>query len=249
MIVILEHFSRIAHADTVHCAWRVLLDALGHYGFDRAIYVATRFRSERSIGDLQDALFLTEHDPDYVHVMLERGLVRHTPMVQRIESGPRMWSDERPSAGIGALVVETRDRLGLVAGCDLVLRESSRRSWGAVELCAREGLTAEDVAAIWAHSGPEIELLCNLAHLKISHLPSWAGRRPLTAKQRRVLHWASEGKTAQETAIIMGLSAATVEKHLRLARETLDVQTTAQAIGKAARWNQLFVEDELVLAR
>jgi LuxR family transcriptional regulator len=114
-----------------------------------------------------------------------------------------------------------------------------------VELCARPGLSPEDVAGIWSRRGQEIELMCNLAHLKISHLPSWAGRRPLTDKQRRVLHWASEGKTAQETAIILGLSAATVEKHLRLARETLDVQTTAQAIAKAAPWNQLFIEDDL----
>lgn len=37
-------------------------------------------------------------------------------------------------------------------------------------------------------------------------------------------------KTAQDIASLMGLSAATVEKHLRLAREALDVETTAQAV-------------------
>ena len=41
----------------------------------------------------------------------------------------------------------------------------------------------------------------------------------------------------------MGLTAATVEKHLRLARESMGVETTAQAVLKAAFTNQMFVMD------
>jgi LuxR family transcriptional regulator len=37
------------------------------------------------------------------------------------------------------------------------------------------------------------------------------------------------------------LNPATVEKHLRLAREALDVDTTAQAILKASTQNQFFL--------
>ncbi|MEP3034604.1 MAG: sigma factor-like helix-turn-helix DNA-binding protein, partial [Pseudoruegeria sp.] len=47
--------------------------------------------------------------------------------------------------------------------------------------------------------------------------------------------------TTQEIAQIMGLTAATVEKHLRLAREVLDVETTAQAVLKASFNNQIFI--------
>ena len=54
---------------------------MADYGFDRLLYVYTRFRTERSIGDLQDALFLTNHPPDYARMMLERGLIRHAPMM------------------------------------------------------------------------------------------------------------------------------------------------------------------------
>ena len=40
---------------------------------------------------------------------------------------------------------------------------------------------------------------------------------------------------------LMGLTPATVEKHLRLARQALSVETTAQAVLKAAYQNQIFV--------
>jgi hypothetical protein len=43
--------------------------------------------------------------------------------------------------------------------------------------------------------------------------------------------------------VIMGLTSATVEKHLRLAREALAVDTTAQAVLKASFSNQMFVLD------
>ena len=52
-----------------------------------------------------------------------------------------------------------------------------------------------------------------------------------------------DGKTTQDAAEIMGLTPATVEKHLRLAREALDVETTAQAVLKASFQNQIFVLD------
>ena len=46
--------------------------------------------------------------------------------------------------------------------------------------------------------------------------------------------------------MLMGLTAATVEKHLRNAREALDVGTTAQALMKASLSNQIFVIDRQV---
>lgn len=245
--MIVDHLNRIARAATVRDAWSIHLEAMRSYGFDRALYVSSRFRSERSIGDLQDALLLTNHEAGYTHLMLERGLLRHAPMVHRSDTGGVPWTEVTADGSLEQLALDARRRFGMTAGCDVVFRELSTGAWGAIELAAGAGLDADGVARLWASRGSEIELLCNLAHLKISHLPSWCGRQPLTPKQRRVLHWVAEGKTAMETAMIMGLSQATVEKHLRLAREALDVQTTAQAVAKAASWNQLS-EEELPLA-
>ncbi|HMS96421.1 MAG TPA: hypothetical protein PKA03_14605, partial [Tabrizicola sp.] len=50
----------------------------------------------------------------------------------------------------------------------------------------------------------------------------------------------ADGKTTQDVALLMGVSAAMVEKHLRLAREALAVETTAQAVAKGAMLNMIF---------
>jgi DNA-binding CsgD family transcriptional regulator len=50
----------------------------------------------------------------------------------------------------------------------------------------------------------------------------------------------ADGKTMQDVALLMGVSSAMVEKHLRLARDALDVETTAQAVAKSALMNIIF---------
>ena len=81
----------------------------------------------------------------------------------------------------------------------------------------------------------------NICHLKIMTLPYSAPSRTLTKRQKEALEWVGDGKTTQDIALLMGLTQATVEKHLRLARESLNVETTAQAVLKAALQNQMFV--------
>ena len=104
-------------------------------------------------------------------------------------------------------------------------------------------MTQDHVDAIWEEHGRDIHLMNNIAHLKILSLPYSPPNRMLTRRQREALEWVGDGKTTQDIAILMGLTAATVEKHLRLARESLSVETTAQAVLKAALHNQMFVLD------
>ena len=97
--------------------------------------------------------------------------------------------------------------------------------------------------AAWIEHGDDIIVLNTITHLRILSLPYTAPARALTKRQREVLGWVSDGKTMQDIALLLGLTAATVEKHLRLARESLSVETTAQAVVKAAFQNQMFVLD------
>ncbi len=94
---------------------------------------------------------------------------------------------------------------------------------------------------MWSEFGEDIILINNITHLKILSLPYSPPNRGLTKRQREALQWVGDGKTTQDIAILMGLTSATVEKHLRLARDALSVETTAQAVLKAALQNQMFV--------
>ena len=79
----------------------------------------------------------------------------------------------------------------------------------------------------------------NILHLKVLALP-YGVRSRLTSRQREVLEWIGDGKSVQDTAILLGLTPATVEKHLRLARQALNVDTTAQAVLEAYLHNQMY---------
>lgn len=110
-------------------------------------------------------------------------------------------------------------------------------------MIADPGLDHAAVDAIWEERRQEILAVANMMHLKIVNLPGANRRRPLTQRQREALEWVADGKTMQDVALLMGVSPAMVEKHLRLAREALDVETTAQAVAKAALLNMIFQKD------
>jgi DNA-binding CsgD family transcriptional regulator len=55
-------------------------------------------------------------------------------------------------------------------------------------------------------------------------------RRSLTIRQVEILYWVQEGKTAWEIGRILGLSARSVDGHLRRIYARLDVRTRLQAV-------------------
>lgn len=63
---------------------------------------------------------------------------------------------------------------------------------------------------------------------------SLATERPLTVRQREVLHWVAEGKRDQEIALILRIAERTVEQHVRTCLSKLGVETRAAAT--AAVW-------------
>ncbi|EJF91096.1 helix-turn-helix transcriptional regulator [Bartonella tamiae] len=59
----------------------------------------------------------------------------------------------------------------------------------------------------------------------------------LTLRERHCLYWASQGKTAYETAVIMGLSTNTVRAYIESARHSLSCVSITQAVSKAIQFN------------
>ncbi|TNC67592.1 LuxR family transcriptional regulator [Rubellimicrobium roseum] len=244
------HLDRVNNASSVEALWRLHQDAMASYGFDRLLYGYTRYRSGRSLGDPQDWVVLTNFPSAYMRPYIEDGLYANAPMIRwALENdGACSWSWLHQMVAKGAFtppelkVLEFNRKMGITAGYTISFRSVSQRAKGGIGLCAHPGMPQDEVDALWTQHGPTIQVMNNVFHLKLLTLP-YSGARQLTQRQREVLQWVGDGKTAQDIALLMGLTAATVEKHLRLAREALDVETTAQAVLKAAFYNQMFTID------
>jgi LuxR family transcriptional regulator len=135
---------------------------------------------------------------------------------------------------------ELNARHGLVAGYTISFPMAIKNANAGIGLVARRGLTQDDVDAIWAEHGEIIQIINHVAHLCILQLPAAGQRRLLTARQAEVLELVADGKTMQDIALVLDRNVATVEKHLRGARDALGVETTAQAVRKASVLNQIF---------
>ncbi|MBB97124.1 MAG: LuxR family transcriptional regulator [Rhodobacteraceae bacterium] len=244
-----DYMLYLTNARTLEELWSAHTRKMDEYGFDRLIYGFTRYRTENSLGDPEDFIVLTNHSPDYVRGFMHEGRYFHAPMTQwaLTNEGACSWRVIQQMVASETMskeemrVHEFNAKFGLFAGYTVSFKSVSVRSKGAISLGARRELDQEQVDEIWAEHGKDIQLMNNIAHLKILTLPYSTPTRSLTKRQREALEWVGDGKTTQDIALLMGLTAATVEKHLRLAREALAVETTAQAVLKAALHNQMFV--------
>lgn len=244
-----SHLERIFDANSIEEIWARHVDKMAEFGFDRLLYGFTRFMTSTSFGDHDDALVLSNHEDAYLDAFVRTGLYYHAPMVRWASEheGVGSWRKitERVSQGnltpTERRVLEVNQRFNVAAGYSISFKDVSVRAKGAIGLCARAGLSQDDVDAIWAEHGSTLTVINKVTHLRIVAMPFISSRRPLTARQREALEWVGDGKTMQDIATIMGLTPATIEKHLRLAREALDVETTAQAVLKASFQNQIFI--------
>lgn len=245
----LDHIERLVECSTIQEIWALHTARMAEFGFDRLLYGFTRFRTSNSFGNVDDLLILSNHDEAYLRSFIHDGMYHHAPMVKWAadNEGACSWRLIEQMAATGTMteterkIIDFNLRHDVRAGYSVSFRDVSVRSKGAIGLCARAEMRQRDIDAIWQENGREIVAINNITHLRITSMPFASSRRALTPRQREVLEWVGDGKTAADIATIMGLTPATVEKHLRLAREALDVETTAQAVLKASFQNQIFI--------
>ena len=250
MTSLVVQLDKLTNAHTVEELWDVHARQMGTYGFDRLMYGFTRYRTLTGLGDPQDWVLLSTQSPEYMKVFFDEGLYYHAPMLRwaLANNGACSWRWMMDMNRVDNLtpselrVMEFNKSMDVTAGYTVSFRSISERSKGAIALTAKPGMTQDAVEQVWAKHGDEIIVMNNVMHLKLLTLPH-SGERQLTKRQREVLQWVGDGKTTQDIAVLLELTPATVEKHLRLAREALDVETTAQAVLKAAFYNQMFVMD------
>ncbi|MCO7462508.1 MULTISPECIES: PA1136 family autoinducer-binding transcriptional regulator [Stenotrophomonas] len=74
---------------------------------------------------------------------------------------------------------------------------------------------------------------------RLAEAPAELPAGALSTREREVLRWVAAGRRQAEIAATLGLSARTVENHLRRARQRLGVATTAQAVRAASRRGEI----------
>ncbi|WP_170524530.1 LuxR family transcriptional regulator [Ruegeria arenilitoris] len=243
-----EYLNFLSYVKTLEELWAAHTEQMAKYGFDRLLYGHTQYRTQTSLGDPEDFVILTNHCKEYMDGFLRDGLYFHAPMLKWAldHEGAASWSMIREMMSSGTMTNEERKvyefnrSKGITVGYTISFTSVSMRSKGAISLAALNR-SQDDMDEMWAEHGDDILLMNNIAHLKILTLPYNPPNRALTKRQREALEWVGDGKTTQDIALLMGLTSATVEKHLRLAREALSVETTAQAVLKASLQNQMFV--------
>lgn len=241
------HLQRMVAADTVEALWSVHRDCMAAFGFDRLTFALGSAPQGPSFSTMGDLLLLTSHDTTYAAQFLRPGHFRQTPMASwlRWNFGARSFCHANQMRRANRLTpaeqqaLEIKETLGLKAGYVIRLRCQPLHLAGVVSLSASDGVPQAEVDRLWQAQGDDIILLNEVMQMRMSTLPLQTKGRPMSARQRQALGWIGSGKSVQDVAQIMGIAPATVEKHLRLAREALGVETTAHAVLKASFLNQL----------
>ena len=249
MTDLIAHLDALTGAKTDQVLWHRHCAAMQSFGFDHLLYGCTRYLSPTSLGDPLDWTVLTTYPEGYMRDYVGLGHIHHAPMVRWALDHPGQqtsWQIIRSMVERHALspremeVLAFNQKFGITAGVTISFPTASDRTAAAIALAAGPGRSQAEIDAIWRDLQTELVILNNVMHLKLMTLPQ-SGHRPLTPRQLEVLQWAGDGKTTQDIATLLNRTPATVEKHLRLARSALGVETTAQAVLKAAFSNQMFV--------
>ncbi|MGB3408968.1 MAG: autoinducer binding domain-containing protein [Jannaschia sp.] len=240
--------SQVMAADTIDAAWDVFVPAMLDRSFVRMIYGQSRFHATHSGWDRRNSIILHHGPQAFFDAYIDGELFIHNPIFHwvRDRTGFATWEEARqafqgPMTPELAQILKLQAEYGGEAGFTGGLGHLVPGLAGGLGLNCRPGITASDADIIWSRHGAEIEMISHALHLRVASLPRSGATQQLSTRQRECLQWAAQGKRARDIALIMEVSAATVEKHLRLARDALDCDTTVQAVHEALSRNLLML--------
>jgi DNA-binding HTH domain-containing proteins len=241
--------ARILSTADAELIWSDICAFFTNLGFDHVLYGYSPDSRGSILGSPEDYLILSTLSPAVVREMVFQGYFRMSVTFNWALNnvGVASWSMTAEESGVGEdfLVtpegVEFFQRNGLLSGCSIGFVQERTRGRAVMALIAAPTIPQEHIDRLLDQTRDQVFTVAAVAHRCLSALPYASPNRRLTRRQREVLEWVAEGKTAADIALIMGITLPTVEKHLRLARETLGVETTPHALVKATFLNQMFV--------
>ncbi len=244
--------DRLIAARDAKEAWVSIREIMKPYGFDFTLFGSNRLRQAGVFGARSNSFFLTDLPQEVMDEIWERELYKTIPVA--------MWAMQNEGAisfkygselyHSGQLPADQKTtqefmmEAGITSGYVIGFNPPQTSVATALALM-NSGRNQEETDVIWAEHGETIKTYASLFNLRMASLPIPTEKTGLTERQKEVLHWSAHGKTSAEVATILGLSSATIEKHLRQARESLGVSTTTQAVLYAQINNHIFTSRSL----
>lgn len=245
--MITDFLERCINAGSVDELRDAYCETMAHFGFAHVLYAA-RFMLALPPSVLDEGVQICSNfPPDFTDPLLARQLLIDSHWGRwAIRNSGSISARGLADLSAGDAAAEARARAaehGFEAGQLISLKDKVLRAHGAVLLNPYPGASHAEAERLWHAAEREITLISWLMHMRMATIRRSHPSGRLTPRQREVLEWSSAGKTVAEIGTILGVTAATIEKHLRLARDTMAAGTTAQAILKAHLTHQLFVQD------
>lgn len=246
LVASLDAILRAADIETV---WALLRGFMESYGFSDVIYGYSPNSRGTTPGSREDFLLLSTLNRALMEALVDNGYYRESITVNWAleHAGVASWSMTSEDARMDGFasspeaLVFFSQFFGKRAGCTIGFPTASTRGKAVMALIAKPGLAQDEVDDALTRYSDALFVVATVAHRAMIAMPYLGAKRGLTPRQREVLEWVADGKTVADIARILNLAQPTIEKHLKLARETLGVETTAHAVIKAAFLNQMFI--------
>ena len=248
-----NYSSKILFSETIDQAWTAYQEFLKQIGFEKIIYLSSHFSGKKNWGNPKDTLILSNHDNGYNHSLLNEktNFLRTHPNFKMLLQNPgseTTWTtvdSKIIKSEIVESLVHLNNKYNIKNGIQFSLEQIKPESACVIMLNGKSDIPQKKLNSIWAKRKGKIILLSKILQLSIRNLPyanNSLGPRHniLTTRQIEILSLLAGGNSIVQISKFLNLSIPTIDKHLKLARLNLDVNTSAQAVSKALTERMLF---------
>jgi len=231
MSIFRDFAENVRAAATPGDIWEAVIDVLPAIGFDMFSYY--HFPIFDVDGRRGASIAVVEHGyPEgFVEQYVARGWHRVDPLarIARGAAGPLLWSEALRTI---ELTTAERDYVGACARAGIgdgvaipMFGPGGRNSYGTL------GFLRGNERPVDVQERSVLQLAAQAAHLRYCEL--WSDdqrpRASLTAREREILEWVARGKSNSVISDIVGVSAHTVDTHMRRIYAKLDVSDRVSA--------------------
>lgn len=178
--------------------------------------------------------------PAWLEAYARQELAAQDPWMRHAQAHCHPWLWAAAEQRAPACFWHAAQQQGMHHGCTLPMR-TEHGIIGAMTFTRGEGPLSPDE---FEPKCAELQGFCRELHEQLleRRLPRCLRRpdQPLSERERTILRWTADGKTAAEIAMILGLTKRTIDFHVAKATMKLDTSNKTQAALKAAVLGLLF---------